>query len=448
MERRGRAMGEKRKWRWVTTSVTLAFSMIASVAMTFQANCEVEATQKLTGITEGFIRGVDISSIVAFEEAGQKFYYANGNQGDMFDILKDGGVNYIRVRVWNDPYDTQSKLGYGGGNSDISKAIKIGQRAKAHGMRLLVDFQYSDFWADPAKQYAPKAWKDYTPGQKANAVYDFTYNSLSKLLSAGVDVGMVQIGNETMGTMAGMGGLYDGTWNLTTGVGAAMQKGCGAVDAINKQYGLSGNKAILKALHFTDTNTTASWYAEQAALQRINYDVFAVSAYPFWHGSPDELAASLKSVAKTYNKKVMIAETAYPYTFANADATGNNVSSLKDMSYSGYDVSVAGQKKAIEAVFMAVASVNMQEGTKGYGLGGFYWEPAWIGADIKKSGRYGTGFASKVSGNYELLFHDKVVEYATEDKGSSWDNMAMFDSKGKALDSLQVFRRIKDAAAH
>lgn len=441
-------MGKTRKWKWVATSMTVALCMLAGAMSFLQPGYEVKAASKNTGITKDFIRGVDISSIVAFEEMGQKFYYANGTQGDMFDILKDAGVNYIRVRVWNNPYDAQTKLGYGGGNNDIQKAIAIGKRAKEHKMKLLVDFQYSDFWADPAKQYAPKAWKDYTKEQKANAVYEFTYDSLSKLLSAGADVGMVQIGNETMGTMAGMGGLYDGVWNLTSGVGAAMQKGCEAVNAINKQYSLSGNKAILKALHFTDPNTTASWYAEQANLQGIDYDVFAVSAYPFWHGSPDDLATSLKNVAKTYNKKVMVAETAYPYTFANADATGNNVSSLADMSFSGYDVSVAGQKQAIEAVFLAVASVNTQEGTKGYGLGGFYWEPSWIGADTKVSGKYGTGFASKSSGNYELLFHDKVIEYATEDKGSSWDNMAMFDSTGKALDSLQVFNKIKNASSN
>nr|WP_314462948.1 glycosyl hydrolase 53 family protein [uncultured Clostridium sp.] len=434
----------KKRWVFLVAALALGVSMTGVIPET---SCEVKAEQKDLGVTENFIRGVDISSIMAFEQSGRKFYYSNGVQGDMFDILKEAGVNYIRVRLWNDPYDAQAQKGYGGGNNDISKAIAIGQRAKAHGMKLLVDFQYSDFWADPAKQYAPKAWKNYTPSQKADAVYDFTYNSLSTLLSSGVDVGMVQIGNETMGTMAEMGGLYDGVWNLTTGVGAAMQKGCEAVNAVNGRYGLSGERAILKALHFTDPNTTASWYAEQAAARGIDYDVFAVSAYPFWHGSPDDLAVTLKNIAKTYNKKVMVAETAYPYTFANADSTGNNVSSKSDMSYCGYEVSVSGQKKAVYDVFLAVASVNTQAGTRGYGLGGFYWEPAWLGADTSNSGLYGTGFASSVSGNYELLFHDSVIEYAAEDKGSSWDNMAMFDSNGRALESLQAFRLLKNASS-
>ena len=205
----------KKRWAILMAALTVGMSMTGVIPET---GCEVRAEQKDLGVTENFIRGVDISSIIAFEQSGRKFYYSNGVQGDMFDILKESGVNYIRVRLWNDPYDAQAQKGYGGGNNDISKAIAIGQRAKAHGMKLLVDFHYSDFWADPAKQYAPKAWKDYTPSQKADAVYNFTYNSLTTLLSSGVDVGMVQIGNETMGTMAGMGGLYDGVWNLTTGV--------------------------------------------------------------------------------------------------------------------------------------------------------------------------------------------------------------------------------------
>lgn len=150
----------KKRWGCLAAAFTLAVSMTGVMPET---SYDAKAAQRDLGITEDFIRGVDISSVMAFEQSGRKFYYSNGTEGDIFDILKDAGVNYIRVRVWNDPYDTQTHKGYGGGNNDISKAIAIGQRATAHGMKLLVDFHYSDFWADPAKQYAPKAWKDYTP---------------------------------------------------------------------------------------------------------------------------------------------------------------------------------------------------------------------------------------------------------------------------------------------
>lgn len=385
------------------------------------------------------VRGVDLSSIVAFEDAGTSFYYENGTKGDIFAILADAGVNYVRIRIWNDPYDASTGMGYGGGNNDLSKAVEIGQRAAAYGMKAYINFQYSDFWADPAKQYAPKAWMNYTAAQKAQAIYDFTYSSLQTLLNAGVDVGMVQIGNETNGAMCGMGGLYDGVWNLTTGVGDALQKGCEAVAAINVAYNRTGDNKILRVLHFTDPVTTASWYAEQADVQGIEYDVFSVSAYPFWFGSASDLEVTLKSIASTYDKKVMVAETAYPYTFINGDDTSNNINSVNDMTYMDYEVSVAGQKAAIRDIFSAVAGVNGQAGTEGYGLGGFYWEPSWIGSSRSNGDTYGTGWASSVSENYERLYSSVKNEYSTIAQGSSWDNMAMFDSNGKALSSLQVF---------
>ena len=391
--------------------------------------------------SSGFIKGVDISSIIAFENAGTTFKYENGTPADIFDILEDAGVNYVRIRVWNNPYDTEGN-GYGGGNNDLYKAKLIGLRATQHGMKCMIDFQYSDFWADPAKQYAPKEWMNFTVHEKGIAIYNYTFDSLRTLIDAGVDVGVVQIGNETQGSLCGMGGLYDGTWNLSTGVANGLKNGCWAVDDINSFYGKTGSNKILKVVHFTDPNTTASWYAEQLESQSVDYDVFAVSAYPFWHGAPSNLALSLVNIASTYDKKVMVAETAYPYTFDNADSQGNNISSLNDMSFSGYEISTYGQKEAIKAVMDAVNTVNYQSGTEGYGLGGFYWEPTWIGTNASDCLNYGTGFASAKSGDYELLFNSSVEEYSESDCGSSWDNMALFDSNGKALPSLQLFNEI------
>lgn len=110
---------------------------------------------KVEGLPEDFINGVDISSILALEKSGVTFQDWDGQQADIFEVLADADVNYVRVRVWNDPYDAQGN-GYGGGDNDIAAAVAIGERATAHGMRLLVDFHYSDFWADPAKQQPPK----------------------------------------------------------------------------------------------------------------------------------------------------------------------------------------------------------------------------------------------------------------------------------------------------
>ena len=134
--------------------------------------------KKVDGITNDFIMGMDASSVPSLEAGGVKFYNFDNEEEDVFKVLSDNGVNYIRVRVWNDPKDAQGKY-YGGGNNDIDRAVEIGKRATKYNMKLLVDFHYSDFWADPSKQRAPKAWQDYTLFEKQDALYEFTLNSLN-----------------------------------------------------------------------------------------------------------------------------------------------------------------------------------------------------------------------------------------------------------------------------
>ena len=130
-------------------------------------------------------------------------------------------------------------------------------------------------------------------------------------------------------------------------------------------------------------------------------------------------------------------------TFNNADDTVNNIGSKEDMTYCDYPISVSGQKQAISDIFNAVASVNSIEKTKGYGLGGFYWEPSWIGTSKRISDSCGTGWSSSVSENYENLFVLNGSQYATSAQGSSWDNMTLFDKNGVALQSLQIFNDFK-----
>ena len=149
-------------------------------------------------------------------DSGVKFRDWDGNIIDdqkFFDQLKEAGVNYIRIRVWNDPYNSDKK-GYGGGNNDLEKAKIIGQWATKAGMKVLIDFHYSDFWADPAKQKAPKAWENYTVDKKAEVVEQWTYDSLKELIEAGVNIGMVQVGNETTQGICGVFANDEkGGWN-------------------------------------------------------------------------------------------------------------------------------------------------------------------------------------------------------------------------------------------
>src|SRR5699024_3887750 len=129
--------------------------------------------QPVEGLREDAIKGVDISSLISLEESGVHFYNNEGQENDLLQILSQNGVNYVRIRVWNNPYDAKGN-GYGGGNNDLDKAIEIGQRATAAGMKAQINFHYSDFWADPAKQQAPKSWADLSIEDKKEEVYSYT----------------------------------------------------------------------------------------------------------------------------------------------------------------------------------------------------------------------------------------------------------------------------------
>ena len=185
--------------------LTLAFLRFLSL-LPFAAGAEEAAStlyvKKVENLPEDFIFGMDVSSVLAEEASGVKYYDFHGKETDLFTLLAACGINTIRVRVWVDPYDDQGR-GFGGGNCDTAVAVEIGKRAAAAGQRLIVDFHYSDFWADPGKQMAPRSWKDMEIEEKTKAVYRYTKDCLTQLNEAGVDVCMVQTGNETNGALCG-----------------------------------------------------------------------------------------------------------------------------------------------------------------------------------------------------------------------------------------------------
>ena len=270
--------------------------------------------KKVENLPEDFIFGMDVSSVLAEEASGVKYYDFNGNETDLFRLLADNGINYIRVRIWNDPYDADGN-GFGGGNCDIRTAVEIGKRAAACGMKLLADFHYSDFWADPGKQMVPRAWAGMDIDAKKQAAYEYTLDCLQQLRAAGVEVGMVQLGNETNGALCG-----EKTW---MNIAYIMDAGARAVREVYPE--------ALVALHFANPENADSYrtyakkmdYYEKNGL--IHYDVFATSYYPYWHGTLDNLAGILTEIAETYGKKVMVMETSYAFTGEDTDFSGNTI---------------------------------------------------------------------------------------------------------------------------
>src|SRR5574344_2530879 len=149
----------------------------------------------VAGLSADFMRGADVSMLAEIEKNGGKFYNAEGKEDDLFNILKENGVNWIRLRVWNDPVNeldvyangnVLSKKGdpVGGGNNSVEVSVKLAKRAKKAGMKVLVDFHYSDFWADPSKQKMPAAWRGMDAKQLNKAVEDFTEDSIKKFIKA------------------------------------------------------------------------------------------------------------------------------------------------------------------------------------------------------------------------------------------------------------------------
>ena len=141
--------------------------------------------------------GADVSTVLSEENSGVVYRNRDGEPTDLFLLLKEAGWDTVRVRVWNDPFDEDSR-GYGGGNCGVANAVEIARRCKEAGLSLIVDFHYSDFWADPAKQMSPKVWVTMDLTQKCSALYAFTVDALTQIAATGEDIWIVQVGNETV----------------------------------------------------------------------------------------------------------------------------------------------------------------------------------------------------------------------------------------------------------
>lgn len=434
--------------------------------------------QQVEGLSKDFIHGVDVSSYLSLVQSGAKYYDAEGKEANLFDIMENAGINYVRLRVWNSPYpldadgnkiyveedgttthkasevtDTKTDAyggkqyfladgkevyleTYGAGVCDVDTAAVIGKIATDHHMRVLIDFHYSDFWADPKKKTVPKTWKDMTLTDKAAALGTFTRESLTTLRDAGVDVGMVQIGNEINNGMAG----ESDSQNVYT----LLKAGSEAVRSVSKD--------ILIAVHFTDPQSEGYQLSRAKELEEagVEYDAFGTSFYPFWHGDADGLYADLKEISDTYHKKVFVAEISYAWTMEDGDGYGNIVNDgAGDQTYN-YTIDTEGQAAAVRDAIAAVSKIGEN------GLGTFYWEPAWIPvkyaykADgtkddaIYKENRklwtlHGSGWATLYANEYD-------PEVVDDDNGGTWDNQAFFDFNGKVLDSINVYKWVYTGA--
>lgn len=390
----------------IRACLTLAVTLLLLTAA-ISASADGVFVTPLENLPEDFLFAADVSSVLSLNNSGVTFFDEAGNAADLFALLKSSGIKAVRVRVWVDPYDVQGNP-YGGGNCDAAAAAEIGRRAAAEGLKLIVDFHYSDFWADPKKQMCPKTWEGMTVEDKADALYAYTRESLQAILAAGADVYIVQVGNETDSAMAGVNNWNDMATLMKAGSRAVRET---APDA-------------LVAVHFSKPDAR---YARLLWARGVDYDVYCVSYYPFWHGTLENLETVLKSVADEYGKKTFIAETSYVYTLENGDFQPNSVPATG--ATMDYAATVQGQANALRAVTQSAVS--------GGALGWCYWEPAWLPvpggtkeAQAALWEKYGSGWASSFAGSYDP--NDAGLYFG----GSSWDNQALFDFTGHPLATL------------
>jgi len=365
-------------------------------------------------LPEDFIFGVDMSSILEVEAAGGVFYNEDGQEQDVFEILADHGVNYVRIRLWVDPHDEDGNP-FGGGSTDTAAGIEIAKRAARVGMRICLDFHYSDFWADPGKQSVPRAWASLSKADLVTAIHDYTYDALKQFQDAGVRPHMVQIGNEINNGMVWPKGKISvyGFDDLA----AYLNAGLSAVEEISPD--------ITTVLHLAEgaSEQKVTYFLDNILANGVAFDVIGLSYYSFWHGPLEQFEETLGILETKYDQKIAVMEYSYGYTDYANEFTANIYSSGLE-SEGGYKTSLQGQTSYIRDVNAAVASIPS-------GIGSFYWEPAWLAVD-------GAGWASAYADEYLT---------AQGDSGSlgkvTWANQALFSYSGKVLPSLSVFEEMR-----
>ncbi|MGW3663048.1 glycoside hydrolase family 53 protein [Streptomyces sp. NPDC005141] len=344
-------------------------------------------TSGTTGLT---VKGSDISSLAKSEAFGGVYKTSSGTTGDALAILKSSGMNYARLKVWVNPAD---------GYNNKARVLATAKRVKAQGMKLLVDFHYSDTWADPGTQTKPAAWSGHSYSQLKTDVYNHTYDVLGALKAQGTTADMVQIGNEINGGMLWSEGSTDSFAQLA----GLLNSGYDAAKAVSS--------STVVALHLAKGGDLAGtrWWFDSAVSNGVKFDAIGLSYYGYWHGSLYDFQTTLDDAAARYGKPVFLAETAYPFRLDSDDALVNQIDTTGEL-VSGYAATTAGQSNWLRDVMNIVEAVP-----NGRGLGVFYWEATW----------------TAVTGN--------GWDPADSASGNGWENQALFGFDDKALPAMSLF---------
>lgn len=374
-----------------------------------------------------FAMGVDGSMISKIEELGGVYYNSQGQEQDVYQILRENGVNFFRLRLWNNPANKYG-MTYGGGENSIKNDINMAKRAQSAGLNILIDFHYSDFWADPDDQQLPKTWQTLTKEEIPDALKTYTMEALTEFKDAGVNVDAVQIGNEINNGMCGTYGAID--WNNLTSsfdyIASLLKSG---IEATHKVF-----PSCQTIIHLANGGNKDEFetYFTNLDSRNVNYDIIGASYYPNLSGDISSLQNNLDNISTKTGKPVMICETSWGFTDKSIEGvTANQYYSSSYEDVGGYLTSEQAQASCIRDIINVLANVPNQKG-----LGIFYWEPAWLPLA-------GACWATARGQSYKYTGLDnQASDY--KDGLATWCNQGLFSYTGKALASLSVFKHVRN----
>lgn len=365
-----------------------------------------------------FYFGVDLSYVNEVEDCGA-VYYENGEQRDPFELFADHGANLVRARLWHNPDWTDY--------STLPDVKRTFQRAVDAGIDTLLDFHYSDNWADPGRQEVPVAWEDIEDTQAlADTLYQYTYDVLMELHAENLTPAFVQVGNETNPGMLNVGLDYN-DWDRQT---VLFNAGIRAV----RDFAAETNTHPQIILHIAQPENTGWWFTQAEDAGITDFDVIGISYYPQWSTfSIADMGAQVSYLRQRFGKDVMVVETGYGWT---RDAVNESAGNILNQGIRGYAFSPEGQRDFLIDLTQSLISNG--------GLGIVYWEPAWVSTECSTRWGQGSHWENATffdfQNNNELLpgadflNHDYVYPSTFE-----FDTALVEDETGDVLDAISAF---------
>lgn len=364
--------------------------------------------------------GIDVSTY--FEELDHgAVYYDGDKQVEPLSLIRGNGADIMRIRLWVHPYDESGKP-YLAGTCDLNNFIKLAKLAEQKGFDVMLDFHYSDFWCDPAKQRIPKSWEHGDIDKLAATVYDYTVSTLKTIKEQGITVKFIQVGNEvTNGFLWPLGEIkraensplgesFDGFKKL-------LNMGIKACREVAPQASL-----VLHLERSYDQDLYNDFYSH---MTDVDYDIIGFSYYPYWHGTFDQLFANVENLKK-FGKRLMCVELGYGFTvedyMKNAHGSAHlvvDVTVAESLGFThDYPLTPEGQAKFVKD-FLARAEKHGLEAV-------CYWEPLWIPGD-------GICWASIEAQKYLNAGEPKEAR-------NEWANQCLFDYEGRKLPAFDEFK--------